>query len=36
MIGVLDQIVFDECHVVKNSIDEFRLKVLDLNRLGRY
>jgi superfamily II DNA helicase RecQ len=36
MMGVLDRIVFDECHVVKDSMDGFRLKVLDLDRLGRY
>lgn len=36
MMGVLDRIVFDECHVVKDSMDGFRLKVLDLDRLSRY
>ena len=36
LMGVIDRIVFDECHVALDSMDGFRLKVLEMEKLSQY
>lgn len=36
LMGVIDRIVFDECHVALEAKDGFRLKVLEMARLSQH
>lgn len=33
---MIDRIVFDECHVALDSMDGFRLKVLEMEKMSQY